>query len=516
MRYLARLALLLLGLATTVASAADWHRGESPHFSLLARASKDKVQEQVQDLERLHQAMLLTLGVKETLVRPPFPIAMSSDPEFLGRVSPHLAKRKMAGLFTQAADGAQAFVVRDAGWFSTDFSGTVLFHEYAHRVMAQYARIGYPVWYVEGFAEYFGATVVTRDAVEVGAPSLSSGILAQRSWLEARELLNPGFRSTVQEGVSDNRMAVFYAQSWLLTHYVLSKTERVQRFNEYFRRVAAGEDPVATLEPATGIAPAKLNAELRKHLSNLYAARIPASAMTPVTVRVSEVPTPVAEAEIDAMVIASYPEDNHAKATLQRLRDRVAQAGGEGSPDSMRWALAYAELRHGELDKAFQLLSPWARQDDPPFEANRLLGWAWLAEAGRGAGGTPAWTQAMDQARAFLMAAYKQRRNDAPTLYRLALALNAKGTVSPSMVNAAEAASVLEPQIGHYTYLAVWAQLQAGQRDKAQRGLQMLASNPHGGEGATQARAALQALQSNEEPATVLDLLHGRKKPTTP
>ncbi|MEO6279885.1 hypothetical protein [Roseateles sp.] len=503
---------LLLGLTTGAAGAADWYRAESPHFRLLAQASRSTAQERVQDLERLHQAMLLTLGATQSLLRSPFPIVMSDDSEMIGRVVPHLRNRQLAGLFVSRADGSQAFVFNDRR-ASSEFTGKVIFHEYAHRVMAQYARISYPVWYVEGFAEYFGATVIESDAVVIGAGNPNAQILTRRPWLDAARLLNPPMQSTGQQDIDDSYFQVFYAQSWLLTHYVLSKSDRTQRFNEYFRRVAAGEDPVATLEPATGIAPGKLNGELRRHFENTYSARIPNTALQAVAVRVSEVATDEAQAELDAMIITTRPEAEHGKQVLQRLRERVKKAGGERAPDAMRWALAYAEIRYGESEKALEILSPWAQQDAPPFEANRLLGWAWQTQAAHATGADR--TQALEQARAFLVAAYKQRRNDAPTLYQLAQVLSQKG-LSPSLSNAADAANVLEPQVGEYAYLAIWVHLQDGNRDKARRGLESLANNPHGGEGTDRARAALQALQSNQDASDVLALLNGSKKPTTP
>ena len=213
------------------------------------------------------------------------------------------------------------------------------------------------------------------------------------------------------------------------------------------------------------------------------------------------------------MIITTQPDAAHGKAVLQRLQERVKKLGGDRAPDAMRWALAYAETRYGDAEKALLILAPWAQQESPPFEANRLLGWAWQAEAARSEGADR--TQALEQARAFLMAAYKQRRTDAPTLYQLARVLSVKG-LSPSMTNAADAASVIEPQVGEFVHFAVWANLQSGNRDKALRGLQTLASNPHGGEGTDRARAALRALQANQDTSDVLALLNGTKKPTPP
>lgn len=511
MRHRDWMAALVAGLLAwgSPAWSASWLLAESEHFRLLAQTSRRMAETRLQDLERLHEAMLMTLGGGQGLARPPFPMVLSDDTELIGRIQPYLRGRRLEGLFVSGTDGAQAFAVNEPR--AEDFTGQVLFHEYAHRMMAQYARMAYPAWYVEGFAEYFGATCISRDAIEIGAFNPSAGILARRSWLQPEKLLKPSFQSTGDKNVDDSNLGVFYAQSWLLTHYVLSKTERVERFNEYFRRVAAGEDALAALEPATGIEPNRLNSELRRHLDNVYAAQIPAGA--PAAVRVTELPVEQAEAEFDGMIIATHPEAAHGKAVLTRLQERVKKAGGERAPDSMRWALAYAEIRYGEADKALQILAPWAQQAAPPFEANRLLGWAWQAQAAQATGVDR--SEALEQARASLMAAYKQRRNDAPTLYQLARVLGVKG-LSPSMINAADAASVLEPQIGPYVHFAVWAHLQSGNRDKALRGLQSLASNPHGGEGTERARAALQALQSNQDAATVLELLNGSLKPATP
>ena len=246
-------------------------------------------------------------------------------------------------------------------------------------------------------------------------------------------------------------------------------------------------------------------------MENLYAARIPISSLKPVTVQVNEISNAEAEAELDAMTIRTKPEAAHGKAVLQRLQERVKAAGGDRAPDTLGWALAYAEIRYGEADRALQILAPWAQQDAPPFEANRLLGWAWQTQAAHSTGAER--TQALDQARAFLVAAYKQRRNDAPTLYQLAQVLSLKGP-STSLSNSADAANVLEPQVGEYAYLAIWVHLQDGNRDKARRGLESLAGNPHGGESTERARAALKALQSNQDVSTVLALLNGSKKPT--
>ncbi|WP_457427922.1 DUF1570 domain-containing protein [Roseateles sp. P5_E7] len=505
------LLLAALSLGVAPARAAQWQRAESPHFRVLALASGPEVLRRVQNLERLHAAMLVTLGVTEGqgLKRPPFEMVMKEG-NVVASFFPGTPE-EVAGVFLLRRDGALALASIWLNQGRSDYSGKVIHHEYAHRLMYQYARVGYPMWYVEGFAEFFAATYMDADGLAIGAGSLGSGVLDRERWIDAEKLLKPVVKPTGERDVGN--VYVFYAQAWLLTHYMLADSTRIQRFNEYFRRVASGEDAVAAFEPATGIAVSQLNDELRRYRVNMFALKMPQSLLPAVEVRVTTLPLAEAEAEFDSLVVRAEPAEEVGKAALKRLRENVSRAGGERAPDVMRWALAYAEIRHGNADHALQILAPWASRDDAPFEANRLLGWAWQAEAALSEGADR--TQALDQARGFLIAAYKQRRNDAPTLYQLARVLHGKGP-SASLSNAAEAASVLEPQVSDYAVLAAAVHLEAGDRDKALRPLQSLASNPHGGEGTERARAALQALQSGKEAIEVLALLNGSKKATTP
>ncbi|RZL34007.1 MAG: hypothetical protein EOP35_16615 [Rubrivivax sp.] len=500
------LTLLLLGASP--ARAADWLWVESKHFRVLSSAAEGRAVRKVQDLERVHEAMLLALRVEEKLARPPFTIVLSDDPDIIGQAVPHLRQKGMAGVFMARDDGPVAFAVNYPGQES--FSGSVLFHEYAHRVQAQYARGAYPVWFVEGFAEFFGSSRVLDNGVEVGAARPSNAlVLNERNWLPPEQLLKPSFQATGQQDADDRHFAIFYAQSWLLTHYVLKDPARKERFAEYFRRIGAGEDPLTAFEPATGIALNRLNKLLRGYMEAVYASEYPVGPAA--EVRVTRLTREEGESELDALILRGVPEAAYGKVVLERLRQRVAKAGGERASERMRLALAYAEIRYGDVDRALDLLAPWGQRADAPFEANRLLGWAWQTAAATSSGTER--TEALDVARIKLMAAYKQRRNDAPTLYQLARVLYGQGP-GANLSNAADTASLLDPQVSNYAYLAVAVHLQAGNRDKALPPLQSLASNPHGGEGTERARAALAALQSNQDTDTVLALLNGSKKAT--
>lgn len=502
----------VLSCAVPTAAIAAWQRAESPHFNVLARGPGAAAEKRARNLERLHQAMLLTLGIAndDGANRPPVDLVFKDGVNIVASVFPDLGDATV-GVFTQTADGAVAFLSLVRGIGRSDFTIRSVYHQYAHRVMAQYGRLHYPLWYVEGFADYFGSTSIEGDEIAIGAGMGGSSVLDRADWIDAPKLLKWSLKPAGSTDREDGDPALFSSQAWLLTHYLLADSARTERFNEYFRRVDAGQDALEAFEPATGIAVDQLNAELRAYRQKMYGFRLPASALPAAQVRVADVPDDEAETAVDTLIVKAGPPAKVGTAVVARLRERVNQAGGERAPDAMRLALAYAEIRFGDVDRALLILAPWAGRADRPFEASRLLGWAWQAVATTSEG--PDRAQALEQARVFLMAAYKLRRNDAPTLYQLARVLQHKGP-SASLGNAAEAASRLEPRFFEYGHLAVTVQLESGQRDKAQRGLQALASNSHGGLGAVRARAALQALQSGKEASEVLAFLNGTKKAT--
>src|SRR5690606_27536523 len=50
----------------------------------------------------------------------------------------------------------------------SEMDDIVIFHEYAHHFMFQLKASGYPAWFIEGFAEYYGMSDVRPGKLEVG------------------------------------------------------------------------------------------------------------------------------------------------------------------------------------------------------------------------------------------------------------------------------------------------------------------------------------------------------------
>ena len=112
----------------------------------------------------------------------------------------------------------------------------MLFHEYAHHFMWQYAANAYPAWYIEGFAEYFATARFERRRIDLG--NFSPGRIAsivQGNWLPMDRVLFGQPRELDREG-----MARYYAQSWLIAHYFYSTAERQAALRRYLAAARTG------------------------------------------------------------------------------------------------------------------------------------------------------------------------------------------------------------------------------------------------------------------------------------
>jgi tetratricopeptide (TPR) repeat protein len=99
-----------------------------------------------------------------------------------------------------------------------------VYHEYVHfltrRMMAKL-----PLWMVEGLAEFYGNTRIESDRVFVGAPSSTNlYVLRQTPLLPLSTLFAVNASSPYYH--EENKASIFYAESWALTHYLITRDWR--------------------------------------------------------------------------------------------------------------------------------------------------------------------------------------------------------------------------------------------------------------------------------------------------
>lgn len=272
--------------ATPIAHGAEWKRLDSPHFTLTTNIGTAPATRYLEQLEAFCWLALQVLGAdgKGARAQARFEIALMQGQAALKAVYPNLPDHAV-GAYTYCAEGTLAVGSYEGRRRGQDFNQIVLQHDYAHHLMFQYATGGYPAWFVEGFAEYMATASAQEGQVSLGGMyHARSDTLLSGAWLPYEDVLGWHLRPNP---ANDVEVQFFYAQSWLLAHYMLSDGTRARALADYHARVAAGEDPVAAFEPATGIPVAELRKLLHAYSFGVPRFAVPADDLPRVRIEVT-------------------------------------------------------------------------------------------------------------------------------------------------------------------------------------------------------------------------------------
>ncbi len=256
-RAIARLVLLLaLGMATTTSAtvppATDWQRLDTPHFSFLSDASPAVLERLAIDLETLHQAFSeLQPGgarpVPQTTI-----FAFRNDASFTPFKSLDNSGRpaRIKGYYLEQPFGAYLAINGDPRSEPRE----TLLHEYLHGFVEN-SLPGMPLWVNEGLAEFYSTFRVRPDGVaEIGQPDHDWVEVLRRSELLPLEtMLDADRHSDLYRGGShsDGERRLFYAQSWLMMHWVLAgEVDRQFQLAAYLNEVEQGSSTLDAFETA--------------------------------------------------------------------------------------------------------------------------------------------------------------------------------------------------------------------------------------------------------------------------
>jgi hypothetical protein len=229
---------------------AEWTEVSSDHFLIYGEQSPSVLTKFAERLELLHAAMAFRHA--RNLIKP-----SPSNRVTIYAVSDVAKVRKLgelannaAGVYIPRAGAIMAITPRiSQAEDKTEMGGeTILYHEYAHHFMFHITNRAMPKWFVEGFAEFYSGLKFTDDALGVGLPAdHRANEFAFGFKVPIRTLL----RAEGDAG-ADTRGNSFYAQSWLLMHYLTFSRERATQFPVYFSLLAKGTPALTAAETAFG------------------------------------------------------------------------------------------------------------------------------------------------------------------------------------------------------------------------------------------------------------------------
>ena len=476
---------LLLGGAALLLSAqaaqAEWRRAETANFLVHGEGSEGDLRRHAERLERFDALLRRQLNVPPMDGARKLPVYLVYTNKELRQVNPNLAEG-VAGFYSASETDVYAVLNRRSG-------DDILFHEYAHHFMFQNFPGGYPGWFTEGFAEFFmTASVDNADKVTVGY--FNPGrlrTLNEVDWIPVEQLLTSRPRDL------ENRRArsAFYAQSWLLTHYMFMDAGRRRGLDAYLAAVARGTPPVEALRTHLGHTPDSLEAALKAYLRGTMNYAEIRMAETGSAMRFQTLPASADRMLLDSLNIRYPKSDAEALALLQKVRTDAARHPAD------RLALVTlgrAELNWGDAAAGEAALAQALVVAPEDSEALQLLAGARI-KAGDDAPDMRA--QRYVEAQAYLARALQAD----PTDYRIYLALARIRRIADSYPNDNDLqtwrlAVAYAPQVMSARAQAADALLQVDRRAEAAAMLTPMANNPHGGENVERARALLDQIRA--------------------
>jgi tetratricopeptide (TPR) repeat protein len=229
----------------------DWIEVRSEHFRVFSDAGENRARELASQLELFRTALgQFTRGMELDTSVPTVMFAFRRDRHYEPyKLDENGLPMNVAGYFQPTP--FKNFITLDAssGW------GTmrVVFQEYFHAVIQE--TLGdLPLWLNEGLAEYYSTFQATGFDTRV---ELGHHIDDHLQYLKhvARLPWDDVF-STTPSSPSYNegtRQGAFYAQSWLLVHYLTSFEDGAKGLGRYLTALKTGADPLDSFEEELGI-----------------------------------------------------------------------------------------------------------------------------------------------------------------------------------------------------------------------------------------------------------------------
>ncbi|MEW5684583.1 MAG: hypothetical protein AB1942_06670 [Pseudomonadota bacterium] len=455
---------------------ARWLKAETDRFVVYGDGSEKAV-----------RAFASKLTAFDTLLRVYNPAAKPASPtkvqvfllsgvSDLKRVRANLPKYTQ-GFYAATNEGIFAFAVDNGDMGQDD----VLFHEYAHHFMLENFPTAYPAWFVEGWAEYFMTAEIKGATMTVGGynPARAYGILSE-NWLPLEQVLS---KTTFE--IAPERRNVFYAQSWLLAHYMLSDAARAKQLDKAIKDISRGAAPIAAMEGATGASLKDLTAKLRAY-RRLQTVEITLKEAPASEIRVSQLP-PSADDLLLAnqrLVMAALGDND--RGFLEDVRRKAARHPGDWLAER---TLARAEFVLGDVAAGEAIMK--RRLAASPDDREDLL----LAGVGQIWAGarTPAEREMRYRAaRPMLGKAFQLDKSDFRALTAYALSRTTEPAYpSENDVNVLLEARGLAPSVSETSVRAGVALARKGRRDEAERVLAVVLNNPHSGPAAAELRKLL-------------------------
>src|SRR6266478_6450303 len=195
----------------------NWTSVHSQNFQLVGNASEKDIRLVANRLEQFRKVFaLLFPSLKLNSPVPTTVIVFKSDSSY----KPFKVNPNVAGYFQPGKD--VNYITLTSEKLSDDQPYRTIFHEYVHLLVENTMGGTVPLWFNEGLAEYYSTFNITDENRRVILGEVVRNhvlYLREQKLLPLRTLFAVDYKSPYyNEG---NKMNIFYAEAWMLMHYLL-------------------------------------------------------------------------------------------------------------------------------------------------------------------------------------------------------------------------------------------------------------------------------------------------------
>jgi Tfp pilus assembly protein PilF len=221
-----------------------WAEVRSPHFRVLTDGGEGAARRVALEFEQVRAVFATSQPNMRLETGTPLLIFAPKDEYSMKHLSPFRWKKtggmaQYVGGYFQHGWERQFAVIR----LDQDPSGDnqVVYHEYTHTLLHANVR-WLPIWLDEGLADYYGGTRVESSKVYVGAPIKRVMAMRWTTPIPLEELIS--VNPHVKYKNDEQRINLFYAESWALVHYCTfgEGMEQGKKLALFFQKIQKGED----------------------------------------------------------------------------------------------------------------------------------------------------------------------------------------------------------------------------------------------------------------------------------
>ena len=331
------LLLLLLVLCVRASAGEHWIRVRTPHFEMYTTNSERQAEAAIEQFERVRYFFLQSSASRSVSDAPVRIIAFRSEKEYKpyrlngGAFAYYLRSRKI-----------DYIVMQD---ISPEHYQTAT-HEYTHLIV-EHLGFKLPLWLNEGLADLYSSLESRGDQAIVGRPLTGRmEVLRTDPWLDPNTLLavkedSPYYNQT-------EKMSIFYAESWALTHMLALGTPYHADFPRFLSETVAGRPTAECFEKIYHKSPTEVFRDLQNYVRQssvrgaVYNVKLKAAELDPQVSEVADVDVQLALEDL----LSARP------GTVDEAFRRLAELAREHPDDAdIEESLGYLAWRRGDKAK---------------------------------------------------------------------------------------------------------------------------------------------------------------------